>query len=191
MLEGTTNFIPFNPATTLVEWRYTVEQPWTDGEYYIRCYLYTAVSDGWVGYGEVYYSLLGGKITNSNVIFTQEGGVCYDHKVLESKEADLVTVDMTSHHVFTINNTTREDFAGCPGYQDWIPQYYGSITRMKMMVACLWCDDVGAPEFRLRYKNSKFYTEGCKDSIYRAPIYRASFPRYLPRYELFYAKNAI
>ena len=158
LAEGYTDFIPFNPATTLVEWRYTEQQAPADGAYYTTCNLYTTGSTSWAGNVQVYYSWTSGKVTDSWVrlyVVGGGGGYCYDTSVLQGQLADLVTVNMTSAHIVTINSTAEVDFTSCSGYQDWVNLVNsGNVTRIKMYLGCgsPACEAVST-EYRLRNKS--------------------------------------
>jgi len=157
-LEGETDYIPFNPATTLLELRLT-EQATADVEYNIACNLYSAGSTSRAGYVEVYYYWQSGKLEHSMVSLDVEGvGNCDDYSVLQNQLADLVTVNMTSAHVFTINSAAEADFTSCIYYQDWVNLVNsGTVTRMKMYQGCTSsaCAAVSS-EYRLRYKSKQF-----------------------------------
>ena len=158
-----TDFIPFNPATTLVELRYTdtLQQAAADGPYPILCWLYTADGTSYAAFLEVNYYWTSGKIVTSQVSLYVAGGVntCNDISVLQGQQADLVTMNMTSAHVFTINSAAKADFTSCSYYQPWVDLVNsGTVTRIQIRLSCSpsTCAAVST-EYRLRNKRSKRY----------------------------------
>ena len=85
-------------------------------------------------------------------------GVCYDYSVLQGQLADLVTVNMTSAHVFTINSAAEADFTSCSIYQDWVNLVNsGTVTRIKMQLSCTLSDCAAvSSEYRLQYKSKQY-----------------------------------
>ena len=165
-----TDYIAFNPATTLLEWRNTLQQATADGLYIIHCFLHTASSttDNWVG--KFYYSssVTDGVPRSSYVGAMARVSQPFDCSLADHQLADLATVDMTSANMFTVG-TAEADFTRysmstnqvlVASYQDWVTLVNsGTVTRIKMQLDCsttgTTCAAVST-EYRLQYKSKNY-----------------------------------
>ena len=64
--------------------------------------------------------------------FGTEGNAnCYDYTVVQGGVAELVTLDLASDHVATINETDTATFSTCEYYQDFVDLVEGgTIARI-------------------------------------------------------------
>ena len=155
------DYVDFNPATSLLEYRFTSMQPLQGtGNFYAVSRLYTADSSSRVGHVYVNYFVVDDAITDSSFVnfHTTTGGNCDDTTVLQGDLADLVTWDMTSERVATINGTATADFTSCENYQEWVDLIEsGSVTRIRTKYHVAAGDVTGEEvkiEYRVRMKGS-------------------------------------
>ena len=156
---GYTDLIPFNPATTLVELKSTQQAP-ADGRgiLYINCKLYTDVGVSSSGFAQVAYrSYVGSGIDSGRVLVNggDQYDNCFDSNVLQRQLADLITVDMTSAHVFTINSVDQATLK-CHDSRlhKWVELLKsGTVTGIRIWLSCgtPLCAAVSS-EYRLRHK---------------------------------------
>ena len=132
---GLTGYEDFNASTSLLEHRFSSMQPLQgSGSFWAISRLFTADSDSKVGVVDVFYDVADNKITGSSyvMLWTTTGGGCKDYTVLQGQLAALVTLNLTTEHVATINGTATADFTSCGNYQAWAELIEsGNVTRIK------------------------------------------------------------